>query len=96
MSDENRRQVAARQRAFSQALSRTLALVGVFTVLIIAVTLAVGAWLDSHFGTRPLWTIALLVASIPATTVVMYLIVRRAGRQLDASAVQAERTDEAP
>ncbi len=91
MSNEDRQQlVAARQRAFSKMLARTMAQVGVLTVVIIAATVAAGMWLDAHFGTRPLWTIALLVASIPVTTVMMYFVVRRAGKQLDASPTQAE------
>jgi len=98
MSNEDRQQhVAARQRAFSKVLARTMAQVGVLTVLIVIVTLAVGMWLDTHFDTRPLWTIALLVASIPVTTVMMYFVVRRSGRQLDAPPRQAgNEMDEAP
>jgi len=72
--------VAERQRAFSKLLARTMALVGLLTVLIIGVTLAVGFWLGRHFGHGPLWTIGLLVGSIPVTTVMMYFVVRRAAR----------------
>ena len=72
--------VAERQRAFSRLLARTMALVGVLTVLIIGVTLAVGFWLGKQFGNGPLWTIGLLAGSIPVTTVMMYVVVRRAAR----------------
>ncbi len=82
--DEPRQQeVVARQRAFSRALARTMALVGVLTVIIVAVTLAIGAWLDRHFGLGALGTIALLIASIPVVTVVVFVVVRHTARELE-------------
>ena len=84
MSDEERQQhVAASQRAFSKVLARIMAQAAMVTIFIVGATLALGFWLDTHFGTKPLWTIALLVASIPVTTIAMYVIVRRAGKRMD-------------
>jgi len=49
---------------------------GCLTVVIIFVALATGLWLDSTFDTRPLFTILLMIGSVPVTLVVMLWVVR--------------------
>ncbi len=73
----------SRQQAFSRVLASVIAQVGFLTLAIVVLTLVGGMWLDSHFGTKPLLTIFLLVASIPFTAVMMYLVVRRAAKKLE-------------
>lgn len=50
--------------------------VGCVTFIIILVAVLAGLWLDSRFQTRPIFTFALLIASIPVSLVAMLYIVR--------------------
>jgi len=52
--------------------------VGCFTTLIIIVALIGGLWLDNQFGSKPMFTIGLVVASVPITLFAMFWIVRAA------------------
>jgi F0F1-type ATP synthase assembly protein I len=52
--------------------------VGCLTVVIIALALLAGLWLDNQFGTRPLFLVGLLLGSVPVTLVVMFWVVRQA------------------
>jgi len=45
--------------------------VGCLTILVIGVALAAGLWLDQQFGTKPLFTLALVLGSIPVTLILM-------------------------
>lgn len=63
-----------------RSLNITLALVtgqvGCLTILIIFAALFVGRWLDTQFGSSPLFTIALMVGSVPVTLILMFWVVR--------------------
>ncbi|NPA27414.1 MAG: AtpZ/AtpI family protein [Chloroflexi bacterium] len=63
--------------AMNLALAAVASQVGLLTTFIIIVSLLLGLWLDARFNTRPLWTVILLVASVPVTLVLMFWIVRR-------------------
>ena len=52
--------------------------VGCITVFIIAIALLAGLWLDNQLGTRPLFLIGLLLASVPVTLITMFWVVRQA------------------
>lgn len=58
-----------------------LAIIGVFgqvgflTLFIIVVALLGGLWLDKTFDTKPLFTIVLMIASVPVSLVLMYKVV---------------------
>ena len=62
--------------AFNMVLVGTAGGAGCVTVLIIFIALFAGLWLDNNFQTRPLFTILLMVGSVPITLVAMLLIVR--------------------
>jgi F0F1-type ATP synthase assembly protein I len=49
---------------------------GCLTVAIIFIALLAGLWLDSTFGSRPLFTIILMIGSVPVTLVAMLWVVR--------------------
>jgi len=49
--------------------------VGFLTLFIILVSLLGGLWLDKTFDTKPLFTIALMIASVPVSLVLMYKVV---------------------
>ena len=52
--------------------------VGCVTVLIVFGALFAGIWLDRLLGTRPLFTVGLMLGSVPVTIVVMLWLVRSA------------------
>ena len=82
MDDSQERKRLARQKVLNLTLASVMAQVGVLTVVILGAALWVGLALDAHYGTRPLWTIVLVVLSVPLTIGGMLWIVRRAGRRL--------------
>jgi len=67
---------------FQYAMNLTLASiagqVGCLTLVIIFVALFAGLWLDRYFGTRPLFTIVLLIGSVPVTLFLMFRAVKAA------------------
>jgi len=51
--------------------------VGCLTLVIILAALFGGLWLDSTLGTKPIFTLILLLAGIPISVVVMLYVARR-------------------
>ena len=49
---------------------------GCFTLIVVMGAVFLGLWLDSHFASKPLLTIILVILSIPISVVGMYGIVR--------------------
>ena len=66
------------QYAFNLTLAAVSGQVGCLTLVIILGALLGGLWLDNAFGTRPMFTILLLVFSVPVTVVAMLWVVRKA------------------
>ncbi len=60
--------------------------VGCLTIVLIVVALIAGLWLDQRLGTRPLFTLLLLLASIPVDVVLMFAVVRKATAKIEPSA----------
>ncbi|HUH97560.1 MAG TPA: AtpZ/AtpI family protein [Anaerolineales bacterium] len=52
--------------------------VGCLTLLIILASLLGGLWLDKTLGTRPLFTVLLLLGGTPLSVIVMLYVSRRA------------------
>jgi F0F1-type ATP synthase assembly protein I len=52
--------------------------VGCLTLVIIFVALFAGLWLDRYLDTKPLFTIVLLIGSVPVTLFLMFRVVRSA------------------
>ena len=51
--------------------------VGCLTLVIIIASLFGGLWLDNTLGTKPLFTLILLVAGIPISVIVMIYVARK-------------------
>jgi uncharacterized membrane protein YedE/YeeE len=60
----------------SMALIGLLGQVGIVTLLILLAALFAGLWLDVQMHTSPVFTLALLIGSIPVSLVAMLVIVR--------------------
>jgi hypothetical protein len=64
--------------AYNLTLAAVAGQVGCITVVVIALALLAGLWLDNQFGTRPLFLVGLLLASVPVTLITMFWVVRQA------------------
>jgi F0F1-type ATP synthase assembly protein I len=58
--------------------------VGVFTLVIVLAAVFAGLALDAHYGTKPWFTVGLLVASIPVSLFTMIFLVRKAVARIKA------------
>ena len=50
---------------------------GCLTILIVLAALFLGLWLDGFFDTKPLFTIILVIVSVPVTVITLFWVVRR-------------------
>ncbi len=75
-----------KQYAFNLALAAVAGQVGCLTLVIVLAALFGGLWLDNRLGTRPMFTIGLMVVSIPVTLVMMFWVVRSATSRLRSEA----------
>lgn len=66
--------------------------VGCLTLVIILASVFGGLWLDKTFGTKPVFTLALLLAGIPASVFVMLLVARRTLARLKDKAEHESKT----
>jgi hypothetical protein len=62
--------------------------VGCLTLVIILASVFGGLWLDNQFGTKPVFTLALLFAGIPVSVFVMLVVARRTLARLKEQAEQ--------
>ena len=51
--------------------------VGCLTLVIILASVFGGLWLDRTFGTKPIFTLVLLIAGVPISVLVMLVVARR-------------------
>ena len=76
MTQEGRAPEVERTRqALKMALLGVIGQVGCLTLLIILIALVAGLWLDGQFHTRPLFTLILVLGSVPVTLFVMFRLV---------------------
>jgi MFS-type transporter involved in bile tolerance (Atg22 family) len=59
--------------------------VGCLTLVIVLGAVFGGLWLDARFQTRPMITLILVIASIPISLVLMFLVVRGATAKIKAN-----------
>jgi len=63
-------------RIFNFTLASVTGQVGCFTFVIIVAAILGGLWLDNYFQTKPMFTLGLLIVSIPISIAVMIIVVR--------------------
>jgi len=68
-----RRPPGSKQADLTMALAGLLGQVGCLTVIVILLALGAGLWLDKQLGTRPTFTVGLVLGSIPVS---IYLMIR--------------------
>jgi len=82
MNSESDQTGKRRRYAYNVTLAVVAGQVGCLTLVIVLAALFGGLWLDNHLGTRPMFTIGLMVLSIPITLLVMLWVVRAATSRL--------------
>ncbi len=71
-------------------LGSAMAQVGCGTVVVILAALALGLWIDHHFGTRPWATLTLILGSIPLSLLVVARLALQAAKQAQSQWPQGE------
>jgi len=66
--------------------------VGCLTLVIILASVFGGLWLDRTFGTKPVFTLALLFAGIPVSVIIMLVVARRTLTRLKEKAERESET----
>ena len=67
--------------------------VGCLTLIIILASVFGGLWLDKTFGTKPVFTLALLFAGVPISVLVMLTVARRTMTRLKEQAEKEKDTE---
>jgi F0F1-type ATP synthase assembly protein I len=67
--------------------------VGCLTLIIILASVFGGLWLDRTFGTKPVFTLAFLLAGIPVSVFVMLTVARRTLARLKDQAEKEKNSD---
>ncbi|TFH34808.1 MAG: AtpZ/AtpI family protein [Anaerolineales bacterium] len=57
------------------AIAGVLVQVGCLTVIVLLAALAGGLWLDTRFDTRPLFTLLIVLGSVPITVYMLFRLV---------------------
>jgi F0F1-type ATP synthase assembly protein I len=88
MQPEKSAPVDQKTKIFNLTLASVAGQVGCLTLLIVVGALFGGLWLDNRFDTKPMYTIGLLVVSIPISLGVMFFVVRFAISKIKTSQSQ--------
>jgi F0F1-type ATP synthase assembly protein I len=67
--------------------------VGCLTLIIILASVFGGLWLDNTFGTKPVFTLVLLLAGIPLSVIMMLVVARRTLARLKEQAEKEKDTE---
>ena len=88
-------QPGSKQRFFNLTIAALVGQIGCLTMLIILGAVFGGLWLDARFNSKPAFTIGLLVASIPVSLLLMFVIVRSAIAKIKTGPAQSKNSQEA-
>jgi hypothetical protein len=66
------------QYIFNLTLAAVAGQVGFLTLCIVLMALFGGLWMDKRFDSKPLFTVILMLASVPLTLIMMFWVVRNA------------------
>lgn len=91
---ENQPEKNRARYAFNLTLAAVASQVGCLTLLIVLAALFGGLWLDARFGTKPMFTIGLMIASVPVTLVGMFWVVRMTTARIRSDSKPESRLDE--
>ncbi len=72
------------RNVFNTLLIVMIGQVGCLTLVVILASVFGGLWLDNTFGTKPVFTLALLFAGVPLSVLLMLYVARRTLERLKA------------
>jgi F0F1-type ATP synthase assembly protein I len=90
--EDEPQEVDRKQYTLNLALAAIAGQVGLVTLLIIVIALMGGLALDKAFDTKPVFTIILMIASVPVTVILMFRIVHAATSRIKPSVKQKPST----
>ena len=67
---------------------------GCLTVIVVALSVLAGLWLDSTFHTKPIFTLALLLAGVPVSVILMVFVGRKTLERFKLQSASKETPDE--
>jgi len=70
------------QHAYNLTLASVAGQVGCLTMVVIIAALFAGLWLDKYFNSKPMFTLILMIASVPLTLFLMFKVVTVATRRI--------------
>jgi F0F1-type ATP synthase assembly protein I len=83
------------QSKLAKLVATVLVQVGCVTLFLALIALLLGLWIDERFNTRPLFTLILIMSSVPVSGILIFRIVRRATSHLQQTTHQGDNsTDE--
>lgn len=81
-------------RSLNLTLAAVTGQVGCLTVIIILAAFFIGRWLDNRFDSEAVFTVVLMIASVPVTLVVMFWVVRSVTSRFAKPSGQNSKEDE--
>ncbi|HEX8992211.1 MAG TPA: AtpZ/AtpI family protein [Anaerolineales bacterium] len=66
-----------RGNRFNTLLIVLIGQMGCLTLVVIALSVLAGLWLDNTFHTKPIFTLVLLLAGVPASVILMVFVGRK-------------------
>jgi hypothetical protein len=94
MSSPNHSEKNRKPDLLNWALLGLIGQVGCVTFVIVLLVIFLGLWLDNQFGTRPFITMALVIASIPVSIILMLFLVRKGVDRIKDSFIPGEKHKE--
>ena len=77
------------QNSFKSAVTITVIGVAVITFVVIFVALFAGLWLDKLLNSRPIFTVVLVIISIPVTILMMLRLVKMATSRIKPTQIKS-------
>jgi F0F1-type ATP synthase assembly protein I len=81
------------QNSFKSAVTITVIGVAVITFVVIFLALFAGLWLDKLLDSRPLFTVVLVIISIPVTIVLMLRLVKVATNRIKPAQIKSSKEE---
>lgn len=76
MQSEKPQPTERKTKILNFTLASVAGQVGCLTLLIVIVAVLGGLWLDNYYQSKPMFTVGLLIASIPVSLAVMIVVVK--------------------
>jgi len=81
------------QNSFKSAVTITVIGVAVITFVVIFVALFAGLWLDKLLNSRPVFTVVLVIISIPVTILLMLRLVKVATSRIKPTQIKSSKEE---